>query len=531
MSNTTGSSNPFDDNFVTPHHPSANNANTVSRRNASFHSSSKRTNKVKRRANLNFQIDPHVPVAYINPSNTSTVNNANNIQSSSSSSSNLSCNISSNLPEHSQGYGSIEYAANSSMNDISLSSRATTNDDTSSLLVTVDTSLHKSRRNIRDSGSKYIDHDDVNRNSANKVLRQLEHTNNHNGHTPWSKIILLEQLGTASSWVVLLLPYIALIIAMWMDQSLVPGNEQFTKSLSWGSMNGAVEALNSKECYKNTSQACYYTAQNSTCSNTDSCGGFALLSPALTNVHPLISSIQGDVSFQSLSSEIVEFVRQGYVYVSINLLQYETDEASESSWVPFASEARFTTPAYLPMVCIEETKDTQGSPTFWSCESPNLVEVLFGIPGTELYYGNDLRIEVKLTHNLRGNENDHNNPSLKLQSTIAKVATSSDELILQLVKSMSFSVSYLDTGYSRLLIAVRMMLLGTTFIFLTYWSWKMGIHGFFGSMKYLEKLLGVETLTQNKKSFEGTCRGISTAHCSFTNHYVLIFILIYCRHS
>jgi hypothetical protein len=59
---------------------------------------------------------------------------------------------------------------------------------------------------------------------APKVSAVLEKLKSHDRDSdfdstgaPWMKVILLEELGTASSWTVLLLPYIAFIISILLD--------------------------------------------------------------------------------------------------------------------------------------------------------------------------------------------------------------------------------------------------------------------------------------------------------------------------
>ena len=368
----------------------------------------------------------------------------------------------------------------------------------------------------------------------------------HSLHTPWHKIIKLEELGTASSWLLLLLPYIAVVVAFGVDY-MVQYNPTFTRSVSWlaNETCSSLKYVNTNHRYFDVplvpvpKEPCLYPATDIITSSDDNNGGsggdgddfsslhillplaasshafgYAFTSAALSDVHPLATYITGDAVFQSITTAALDLVASGDVLVSTQLYQAQDND---DEWVPlYHYTASDDTYQNLPLVCALHNQHLRNSTTDmddddhnnddfvsadrWSCSSPGLVDILFALPGTDVYTGKKLRLEVVLLYNHTSTGDVANGKDVAaatnkttttqvelseaeaiLQQTHAQIdaASRSENLVLlhQLARAMELTVQYPRTGYTHLAIGVRYAMLICTLIFFVYWNWSMGTLG------------------------------------------------------
>jgi len=270
---------------------------------------------------------------------------------------------------------------------------------------------------------------------------------------PWTKLILLEELGTAWSWFVLLLPYVFLILAVFLD-----GDTQFKHTIvgplrgnrSCDDMvRGSVptpfdesvkgyypvpfhfedghkhkSSNNTIETTAKFNGSCTFpfelregvgllshgkdAASNSTLSSSSILNsryrylmshGHAFTSGVISNVPPTSQSLRGSVKFNNLSSRAVALVARGSVLVSAIVFQRPISGNSTSisnHWSPvlILSSKR------LDMVCklnSEEEEKKHNAPT-WTCSSRRIIDAFFSLPNTAVLTGGDLRVDILLSH-------------------------------------------------------------------------------------------------------------------------------------
>ena len=282
------------------------------------------------------------------------------------------------------------------------------------------------------------------------------HSDDNNGSIvihPWTKLILLEELGTAWSWFVLLLPYVFLILAVFLDgdtqfKHTIVGPLRGNKSCD-DMVRGSVPTpfdesvkgyypvpFHFEDGHKHKSSnktmekakfngSCTYpfelregvgllshgkdAASNSTMSSTSILNsryrylmshGHAFTSGVISNVPPTSQSLRGSVKFNNLSSRAVALVARGSVLVSAIVFQRPISGNSTSitaslHWSPvlILSSKR------LDMVCKLNSEDEEkhNTPT-WTCSSRRIIDAFFSLPNTAVLMGGDLRVDILLSH-------------------------------------------------------------------------------------------------------------------------------------
>eukprot|EP00978_Attheya_sp_CCMP212_P022522 scaffold67260_cov53-Attheya_sp.AAC.2 len=273
--------------------------------------------------------------------------------------------------------------------------------------------------------------------------------------TPWTKLIILEELGTASSWLILLLPYVALIASIILDS-----NSKLSRE-SVGPLAGNSLCVSHSRGGSTSSKGSFYqevsdilttgggfsvplkNAPSTPCSypyaihdgegllsygkneydiinqeyQTLMSYGVAVTSGPLEGIPATSTFLFGDATFTNLSSSAVALVARGQVLVSTVLFQRkmsppvamsyrniekagnqseETAVQQPDDWVP----VKISVSQYLPLACelnnLDDSRQLSHSKTdlSWTCTSPRLVDVLFSMPGTAVLMGTDMRLEV-----------------------------------------------------------------------------------------------------------------------------------------
>ena len=244
----------------------------------------------------------------------------------------------------------------------------------------------------------------------------------HSPGTPWTKVILLEDLGTASSWLVLLLPYISFLIALALDSTSIL--QDVTLDPRSGAMpcSGTTNQTEIFPLVPMPSSSCsypyriqegagllsYVNARNEVVDRRYEyymSSGEAITSGPIKNVPAMSSALYGDMKFTGLSSDAVSLVTKGSVLTSTAVFQRRIDDIDDyassernlkqevhekgEQWFPVS----ISEPKRLEMVCKYYAKETN-----WNCTAPQTVDVLFSLPATAVLTGGDIRVDTIISY-------------------------------------------------------------------------------------------------------------------------------------
>lgn len=290
---------------------------------------------------------------------------------------------------------------------------------------------------------------------------QSEHYDSEYGTVmhPWTKLIVLEELGTAWSWFVLLLPYVVLILAVILDgdaklKSTVVGPLHGTIScadLVGGSIPTPYDA-SVKGYFPVPFRFVEYNASQSNATMAEatlhgSCSypfelregvgllsrgqrpestttlsprtsivepryrfimshGHAFTSGVISNVPPTAQSLSGSASFKNLSSNAVSLVASGSVMVSVIVFQrpvlsYDgilTNNDTMSDKNEPWSPVLILGSKRLEMMCKLNGKhnEVDSDARTWNCGSSGIIDAYFSLPNAAVLIGGDLRVDVLL---------------------------------------------------------------------------------------------------------------------------------------
>jgi len=368
-----------------------------------------------------------------------------------------------------------------------------------------------------------------------RILKKIESQKNsdmtmdHRNHpgtpwnTPWNRLLILEELGTASSVIVLLIPYIAFLVALVLDDSsfhfwTVTSPPLYTREMCSSIMtvnntnaksSNNLDVFNIPLCplpnmpcsykfqlYKEDGLLTYigrYINMNETSFASTMESGVAVTSGPITDIPVLSDYLFADLNFNNISTVGVSLFTKGKIYQSSIIMQKEIgeDPTSDSKWFPIS----ISKPKKLDPLC---SRQEEGN--MWSCSSPGNVDVIFSRPATSVLTGGPLRIDtllslisqpIKIPSNhstILSNITELLMPSKVVSNdpddieNILSHADISDpnHLLLNLARSASYYVTHRKGSLSKILIGIRLGTLIFTCIFMLSWLWSMGIDGFFG---------------------------------------------------
>jgi hypothetical protein len=367
-------------------------------------------------------------------------------------------------------------------------------------------------------------------NSKNVVLKEL--ASGENEFTVDYKYILLEDLGTASSWLILLLPYVAFFLALLLESSKslkVATMDPLVAKTSCvgvgGELVGRIQPLipaPTAPCHTSFQGRLvdlgHYTAMSGEYNKTMiNYSGTAFESGVLPSIPVLSTYIFGDVIFQGLTTETVAMVSRGMVEASVVVLQqpnkdyvvssYSNDDDdddhhhSRSEWtLMFTSK-----PKRLSMACQRTLEDS----SLWDCKTPRLIDVVFSMPDSAVYAAGNLRVNIyyslkkkyyypqgvgtgaqiiesskddtTTTMTLSSSEFDtvwvytkSKNDSWDLAST--EISELPSSLLKELVAASVYTLEHMSDLAMILDTGVRLSTFLISFLFVIYWCYSMGVH-------------------------------------------------------
>lgn len=372
-------------------------------------------------------------------------------------------------------------------------------------------SKRKKRRSVRASGllgGRQNVLEDIGGSHAANSEFTLDY---HSPGTPWTKVILLEELGTASSWLVLLLPYISFLIALALDSTSILQNVTLDPRSGEMPCSGTTNQTEIFPLVPIPSSSCsypyriqegagllsYVNARNEVVDRRYEFYmslGEAVTSGPIKDVPAMSSFLYGDMIFAGLSSDAISLVTKGSVLTSTAVFQRRIDDdddyasnernlrqevyKKDEEWFPVS----ISEPRRLDMVCNYYSKKTS-----WNCTSPQTVDVLFSLPATAVLTGGDIRVDTIFSYYpLRPYDSWNRRLSKKgdmaslTADDILSGADTSDPsgILKELSRASAYILRHQRPAYAETIVIVRLISLTISFCFLVYWITKIGFTGF-----------------------------------------------------
>jgi hypothetical protein len=308
------------------------------------------------------------------------------------------------------------------------------------------------------------------------------------------KYILLEELGTASSWLILLLPYFAFCVCLIMESSTVmkacttrpilaalPCGD----SITWEPLTPAPTV----PCHCSFRREEKQNDHARESSSTESLWyeGVAFESGIVNRIPVVATYLYGDAVFAGLSTESVALVAQGRLEATVEVLQQEwTIWEEEQHWIIMSSSDKKT----VSMACDKVSGDT------WDCKTPRIVDIVFSMPDTAVYAGGDIRVNIYYSIKSDPALDDEAVSSNKTAdishvytngksagSLISSVNTKSSELIEEIVASSEYTLEHMSDFAMKLDTGVRLATFLVSVGFLFYWLYNMGVNSLFSGCR------------------------------------------------
>lgn len=322
----------------------------------------------------------------------------------------------------------------------------------------------------------------------NAVLTEL--ASGENEFTMDYKYILLEDLGTASSWLILLLPYVTFFLSLLLESSKtlkVTTLGPLAANLSCAANFVGKEPLlpiSVLPCHasfqeRQVEQGHYDVMAGKFNVTTTQYAGLVFDSGILPSIPVLSTDLFGDAIFHGLASETVALVSQRQVVTSVAVFQ-QPIEPGNADWTLMFTSA----PKTLSMACQESSIQTN----LWDCKSPRLVNVVFSMPDSAVYAAGKLRVHVYYSLNSKQEPTFSSREQVET-AVYTKTKQDSSELTLMeikdpyllledLVSSSAYTMEHMSELAMKLDTGVRLGAFLISFWFVIYWCYSMGIHGF-----------------------------------------------------
>jgi len=321
----------------------------------------------------------------------------------------------------------------------------------------------------------------------------------HSPGTPWTKVILLEELGTASSWLVLLLPYISFLVALALDSTSILQDVTLDPRRGVRRCAGITNETEVFPLAPISPTSCsypyriqegagllsYVNARNAVVDGRYEfflSSGEAVTSGPIKDVPAMSSFLYGDMTFTGLSSDAVALVTKGSVLTSTAVFQRRIDDNAESNknaeeWYPVS----ISEPKRLDMVCKYYSKKSA-----WNCNAPQIVDVLFSLPATAVLTGGDIRVDTIFSYyplqpydSWNRRLTDKSDNDLTADDVLSGADTSNPHRLLkQLSRTSAYILRHQRPAYAETIVIVRCVSLTISFCFLIYWIAKIGFIGF-----------------------------------------------------
>ncbi|KAG7344317.1 putative lipase [Nitzschia inconspicua] len=244
------------------------------------------------------------------------------------------------------------------------------------------------------------------KNTSNIVMTELGIVDGDNEVMEY-KYILLEDLGTASSWFILLLPYITFALSMLLEYATplsvsTIGPIQATMLCDVEKIYEVMHRLpveselavsnghGTTSCYASFAMKSSFDQRNV----GTSWSGTMFDSGSLGNMPVIGTNLYGAAMFSNLSTDAVAMIAQGRVRASVVILEETPMESykEQEIWKPMF----VSTSSSLSMTC--ESSGYDDNDAQFVCKTPDLISMAFSMPETAVYTGGNVRFLVFYEH-------------------------------------------------------------------------------------------------------------------------------------
>lgn len=311
----------------------------------------------------------------------------------------------------------------------------------------------------------------VSKKEDNRVLRKIvdnpkdsDLTIDHrHAGTPWTRQLILEELGTASSWLILIVPYVAFFLAFLLNSSTKLWETHYTPLIS----HGICTEDNVKQIpliNQFPEQACVYQ------SKTNDGEQMLVLTSGSFTIPVFSSFLQENIVYEMMTKQIASVLEREMIEYSTVVLQRPQEESPmEDDW-----QIILKTPSRkLQAICDQQNENFD--PSIWSCKSPAILDIHFHSMDSHFLTGGSVRIDTVFSL-ASGND------SPVFNETIANEKVDDDLLLEHLVQSMTINIVHPSERITELLANVRIICIVISSIFLFVWFWCIGGNSFFGEM-------------------------------------------------
>lgn len=191
-----------------------------------------------------------------------------------------------------------------------------------------------------------------------------------------------------------------------------------------------------------------------------------------------------DATFTNLSTEAVSLVEKGAVSVSALLFQRQDDPSSSGSDREKWGLVATSRPEKLSMVChLQQTDRTKLN---WVCKTPRITDILFGMPGSAIISGHDLRLNILFATEVATDiQKDDSRRSYvymndQLYEKLESVNLSSvdaESIVVDIVQASVFTIIHTNPIATGVDIGGRLLALLVTLVFSAFWLLKLGLRG------------------------------------------------------
>eukprot|EP00980_Cylindrotheca_fusiformis_P029885 scaffold24008_cov132-Cylindrotheca_fusiformis.AAC.3 len=295
------------------------------------------------------------------------------------------------------------------------------------------------------------------------------------------KYILLEELGTASSWMILLLPYFAFCVCLIMESSTVmkasaPTPIPAVLPCGNGTILDSLAPEPAFPCHfsfrRKMAQSDVETVTNVSESSLWYQG--VAFDSGIVNRIPVVSTyLYGDATFANLSTEAVALVNQGKLEATVNLLQ---QELGGKHWTIMSSSKK----TIVSMVCEKHSNAT------WDCKTPRIMNVVFSMPDTAVYAGGEIRMNIFFsveTSRMPVDVSHVYGTGQSADELATSINTAKSELLEEIVASSEYTLEHMSVFAMKLDTVVRLVSFLTTAGFLVYWLYNMGPRSMFSGYR------------------------------------------------
>lgn len=295
------------------------------------------------------------------------------------------------------------------------------------------------------------------------------------------KYILLEELGTRSSWLILLLPYIAFCICLMLESSFLL-NSRLIQLID-------ASSICSRQTSTPSETPCHFLFPDGDNTrrfmDSNITEGVGFESGIISTIPVIATYLYADAIYEGLSTEAVSFIAHGQLEAYVELYQQLplSSNAENPDWTLLSVSEKKT----VFMACELATGKR------WDCRTPRLVNALFSMPDTAVYAGGNVRLNILYSAEAKSELLDTRNTTAKLLHVytsdkssfrpVSSMGIDRQHLVEEIVASSGYSIEHMSDLAVNVDTGVRLVTFATTLGFFFYWLYNMGVQSLFGGFR------------------------------------------------